>query len=288
MINTLKIKKFILRILGKNSNGKLSFVLSYIHNRYKMPNLSSPKDLSEILIKRVLDGEVDKIYYLADKYKVREYIHERGYEKYLPSLIGVYNIADEIPFENLPQRFALKLNYGAGMNIICTDKKILDFEEVKTKLNSWINRNIIYSYAERHYNLIERKIICEEFVDDGSGEFPADYKFMCVKGTPLSVLVCVDRGKETELHYPFDMNWNPQPHYIKTKRKLTISCPENFSEMKQIAMNMAKGLDFVRIDLYSNGKQIWIGELTLTPAGCILHNWTQKALDDMGLYYRKH
>lgn len=84
------------------------------------------------------------------------------------------------------------------------------------------------------------------------------------------------------------MNWNPQYQYIRTKRKLSIPCPENFEKMKQIVIKMSKDLDFVRIDLYSNGEQIWIGELTLTPAGCILHNWTQKALDDMGKYYREH
>lgn len=28
-----------------------------------------------------------------------------------------------------------------------------------------------------------------------------------------------------------------------------------------------------------------IGEITLTPAGCIFHKWTQKALDEMGRFY---
>lgn len=199
----VNLKRKILKFVGSNStNGRLTFVLSYFHNRKKLPNLNNPKDLSEILIKRVLDGKVNELYYLADKYKVRNYVKSRDLEQFLPVLLGVYDKVDDIPFEQLPKKFALKMNFGVGMNIICTNKSKLDIELVKRKLTSWLNLNSEYSYAERHYNLIERKIICEEFIDDGSGEFPTDYKFMCVKGSPLSVLVCVDRGKESELHYP--------------------------------------------------------------------------------------
>ena len=69
-MNTLKYKRKVLSLAGRNSsNGKLSFVISYLHNRYRFPNLRNPKDLSEIWIKRVLDGKVNELSYLADKYE---------------------------------------------------------------------------------------------------------------------------------------------------------------------------------------------------------------------------
>ena len=55
--------------------------------------------------------------------------------------------------------------------------------------------------------------------------------------------------------------------------------------MISTAERLADGIDLVRVDLYSNGSRIWFGEMTLTPAGCIFHRWTQKALDDMGDIY---
>lgn len=42
-----------------------------------------------------------------------------------------------------------------------------------------------------------------------------------------------------------------------------------------------------RVDLYDTGTKIYFGEMTLTPAGAIFHNWSQKALDDMGSFYYK-
>lgn len=47
------------------------------------------------------------------------------------------------------------------------------------------------------------------------------------------------------------------------------------------------GLDLIRVDLYDTGTKIYFGEMTLTPAGAIFHNWSQKALDDMGSFYYK-
>ena len=117
MINLLKIKRKILGLIGRSShNGRISFIVSYAHNRHRWPNLQHPKDLSEIWIKRVLDGKVNELSHLADKYAVREYVKSKVMECILTPLIAVYESADEIDFDVLPKRFALKANFGAGMH----------------------------------------------------------------------------------------------------------------------------------------------------------------------------
>ena len=170
-MDNLKIKRKILSMVGRNStNGKSSFVVSYLHNRHRLPNLRHPKDLSEIWIKRVLDGKITELAYLADKYAVRDYVIEKGLENILTPLIAVYESADDIDFDKLPGRFALKANFGAGKNIICTDKSHLDYEQCREKVRTWLAPGV-YSLAERHYNLIPKKFICEEFIDDDTGGF---------------------------------------------------------------------------------------------------------------------
>ena len=59
----------------------------------------------------------------ADKYAVREYISKRGCSEILNDLIGVYDAFNEINWDELPEKFALKVNHGCGYNLICTDKK---------------------------------------------------------------------------------------------------------------------------------------------------------------------
>lgn len=266
---------------------KLFFSLSYLHNRLRWPDLRNPLDLSEIWIKRVLDGEIDKIYYLADKYLVRDFVIQKGYERILTQLIGCYEDPDEIAFDSLPSKFALKMNFGAGLNIICEDKKYLNWKEVKQKIRKWMSIKD-YSYSEHHYSLIKRKIIIEEFIEDGTGGFPVDYKFMCIKGEVICILACSGREQGHADYLPYSLDWKPLYKYYKkvpTQSEL-IPPPANLSDMIEIARKLSNGIELVRVDLYSNGSRVWFGEMTLTPAGCIFHRWSRLALDEMGAIYR--
>ena len=224
---------------------------------------------------------------MADKYDVRMYVEKQGLGNILTPLLAVYETADEIDFDKLPDRFALKSNTGAGHNIICTDKSKLDEDEVRYIVTQWL-KPIHYSESERHYNFIPPKVICEEFIDDGSGGFPTDYKFMCIRGKVICILGVSGRECGHGSYLPYTTGWNPIPEYYRGKSKSTtqIPRPANLDDMIRIAEKLAEGIDLVRIDLYSNGTRIWFGEITLTPSGCIFHRWTKKALDDMGEIYR--
>lgn len=262
----------------------LFFRLSYFHNHWHFLQLNHPKNISEIWIKKLLAGEFDKYAYLADKYAVRDYVKERGLENILIPLIGVWTDVNEIDFEKLPNAFALKLNYGAGMNIICKNKKGLITKDVVNTLTKWMNRPP-YSYAERHYNKIERKIICEQFISDSHGGFPFDYKFMCFKGVPFCILACGNRESGHADYAPYSLDWCPLKEYKKDDFK-EVEKPEHLDEMIKIAKILSRGMDLVRVDLYDSDRGVIFGEMTLTPAGCIFHRWTQKAIDDMGNFYR--
>lgn len=283
----MNFKNSILSFLGKHSkNGKAAFIISYLHNHGHLPNLRTPKDLSEIWIKRVLDGKVNEIAYLADKYAVRKYVEEKGFSDILTPLIAVYNRSEDINFDTLPDKFAMKANFGAGMNIICTDKRNIDYEKARDEVNQWL-RVKHYSESEQHYNLIEPKIVVEEFIDDGSGGFPVDYKFMCIHGKVFCILGVNGREKGHGSYLPYSIEWKPMPEYYRgdTTASEVLARPNNLEEMIATAEKLAEGIDLVRVDLYSNGSRIWFGEMTLTPSGCIFHYWTKKALNEMGYAY---
>lgn len=264
---------------------KWYYALSYIHNRKRIPNFKNPKDLSEIWISYLLSGKVHEHYWLADKYEVRKYICERIGEEYLTPLIGVYLSPEEINWDSLPQRFAIKMNYGAGMNLICSDKSKLDVIAAKETLQLWSTRSQNYSKSESHYNLIKHRIIAEEFIDDGNGGFPTDYKFMCLNGKVEAILAVNGRECGHGSYLPYSVDWTPRYDYSKNGNVAPIEKPKNLEEMITVAEKLATGIELVRVDLYSNGTKIWFGEMTLTPAGCIFHRWTQKAIDELGLKY---
>ena len=63
--------------------------------------------------------------------------------------------------------------------------------------------------------------------------------------------------------------------------------PRHLEEMIAIAKTLSQGMDLIRVDLYDSDRGVIFGEMTLTPSGCIFHRWTQKAIDDMGKFYRE-
>ena len=280
------LNKIISRFISKYSP-KLHFCLAYYRRRHKWPNLNKPTDLSELWIKRLLEGHINQYFYLADKFLVREYVKQCGCSDILTGLVNCYSKGDELIYAELPERFALKANWGAGMNLICTNKFRYTEKELQNQIDNWL-KSPQFGFSERHYNLIKRQVICEEFIDDGTGGFPIDYKFICLKGEIKVILVCNDRESGHADYIPYDQDWKPLFDYCIAKHNMSelVSKPANLSKMIDCAKKLASGIDMVRVDLYSNGKKIWFGEMTLTPDGCIFRRWTQKAIDEMGEYYR--
>lgn len=281
------IKSFLAHLFSKMSPS-LFFTIAYIHNRKRVPNFKHPRDLSEIWIKYILDGKPRQMYWLADKYRVREYVKSKGLSDILVPLVGG-QVWDKCPtdadFLELPPRFALKMNFGAGMNLICADKSKFDVEDAKGKINQWIAIPKGYSYSESHYNLIERRVVAEAFIEDHNGLFPTDYKFICLHGKPVCVLACTGRETGHADYMPFTLDWKPLPEYNKNGMNYPVSKPKDLDKMIEIATKLSENIDLVRVDLYDTGEKIYFGEMTLTPAGAIFHTWSQKALDDMGKMY---
>lgn len=280
----MRIKDLASRLISKCSPA-LFFKIAYIHNRHKFPNLNNPNDLSELWIRKVLRGDNLRDFILADKYEVREYVRNSNLEDILVPLLGVWDNPDDIDFDILPNKFAIKMNYGAGMNIIVTDKAKLNMEKIRSQLRIWLTQNKSYSNSERHYSLINRKIIAERFIEDGNRGFPCDYKFMCINGKVHCILAVSGREHGHGEYLPYSIDWKPLYNYYKITPPKLINKPKNLERMIEIAQQLAHNTDLIRIDLYSDGDKVWFGEITLTPSGCIFHRWTQYALDKMGEVY---
>ena len=61
---------------------------------------------------------------IVDKILVHDYSIKKLWRDICVPIIKIYNNANEIQLEELPDKFVLKCNHGSGTNIICTNKKI--------------------------------------------------------------------------------------------------------------------------------------------------------------------
>lgn len=233
----------------------------------KLINLKKPKYFGEKIQWMKIYGNLEQYGNIVDKYKVREFIKDKIGEEYLIPLIGVYDSEDEIDFNNLPNKFVLKVNHGSGYNIICSDKSKLDVNDTKKKLKKWLKEDYAEIKKEYQYKNVKRKIVCESFINDKNGEL-LDYKFFCFNGKVEFIKVDIDRYDGHKVNI-YDKKWNllPMEEYGMPNSNKIIEKPNNLQKMIEIAEVLSKEFNFARIDLYYVDGTIYFGEVTLTPAG---------------------
>ena len=256
----------------------------YIIKMGRLPNFGTPKSFDEKLLWLMLYWRHPLKTQCADKYAVRRYVEEHGLGYMLPELLGVYEKSIEINYDSFPERFVLKCTHGCGYNIICEDKKLLDREEVKRKIDKWMRIDISKLGGEVHYASIKPMIICESFLDDSSGNLPSDYKVYCFDGMAYCTMACTERGSGTTKFDFYDREWKKKLPYSQQSALAgrNIQKPEAYEEIIEAAERLSKPFPFVRMDFYSiNGKAV-MGEMTFTPNGCIDPGLTDIAQQELG------
>lgn len=207
----------------------------------------------------------------ADKYAVREYVEKCGCGEILNDLYGVYDKVSDINFDKFPNKFVMKLNYGCGMNLICTDKSALNIKKTKRMLGRWMRSLQHLRLSEMHYSYIPKKIICEKFLDTHNNAAPDDYKIYCCNGKPYYVMVCIGRDKGRPKFYYFDCEGNLQREMtrdgLEAPADFQYEKPQGWNEMICYAETLSAPFPFVRTDFYLVDGKVVFGELTFTPAG---------------------
>ena len=200
----------------------------------------------------------------ADKVLVRDYIKNQIGEEYLVDVISTFDSPAQINYDALPDKFALKVNWGSGQNIICTDKSKLDTHQCNKKLQKWLNplRNHYYFALEWGYKNIPPKIICEKYIDF-LADNPKVYKIMCFNGKPKIIqLVMDDKTSEETINY-YDSNWNLLPfkqNYPNNSQE--IAPPKQLIKLLELSEKLCQPFPFVRVDFFEGNEKIIFSEMT--------------------------
>lgn len=201
----------------------------------------------------------------ADKYTVRSYLESLNLDSYLNELYGVWDNANKIDFNKLPNQFALKVTAGCGYNIICSDKHKLNINKTKKQLNNWLKEDFGKFNAEPHYSKMKSRIICEKFLGDNI----IDYKYFIFNGKYRFMYVARGFGdgvNEKMTH--FDEEGNVAPFQRICYSQMTdAALPDKHDEMKRLSEKIAGNFPFVRIDFFEVNRRIYFGEMTFTPGG---------------------
>jgi hypothetical protein len=146
--------------------------------------------------------------------------------------------------------------------------------------------NYYVNSREIFYKDVKPRIMVEELLEEASGAPVIDYKFFAFDG--VTRLITVARRKTANSNREaafFDRAYREMPIQVEFANSVykkeragnsgqtgetstsNILLPPNIDEMLKIADALAQGFDFIRVDLYSPGGRILVGELTSLPAG---------------------
>ena len=285
-----KLRELFRKAMGiiSNFSPTLNSKIYYFVKLHKKLDLKNPKTFNEKLMYLKLNkyGNDELVTKCADKYKVREYIEDNGCKEILNELIDVYDSVDEIDFDKLPNKFVLKCNHASGYNIICDDKSKLDIKDTKKKLKKWMKSDFWKYGSELQYRGIEKKIVCEKFLDSEDKNAIADFKIYCFNGKPKLCLICIERNLGKPKKYFVDKDWNLIPEINNLSedeiKNFKLEKNENLNEMYEYAEKLSKPFEFVRVDFYSYKNKPVFGEMTFTPAGCLSKQYSNEASIKLG------
>lgn len=263
---------------------------TYYKLRGKWPNFKNPQDLSEHILASMNNKSFEKFADLADKVKVREYIKSKGLGDLLLEVYGVWDRPEDIDFNSLPNKFALKPNNGSGGHFFCKDKSKINRNAVIKQLTDGLNlvkEDIAFRF-ERHYGKIEPKIYCEELIDTGSDAWPIDYKFTCVNGQIADIFIATERETGTTKYITLDTDWNILPYTQKEYMPASIPPkPKHLDRMIKIAKILSADFKCVRVDLYEYKNQVYFSELTFSPWGGYMYSYNDHGIKEIGKLFDK-
>ena len=296
MFNRLKLVKtprefwgwFLFRVKPSAMSDRLRLEMKYLYRMHEHLDLDHPVTFNEKLQWLKLYDRNPRYTMMVDKYLVKEYIVKILGEGHVIPTLAVYQNADEIDFEALPNQFVMKCNHDSHSVIICRDKSKLDFDSVKQYYRERLKFEAFDVCEEWAYKNVPRRILVEKYMEDLSGDALMDYKWFCFDGEPKIMYMSRDASAHPTTDF-FDMDFNPLPIRMQDPNSDVLpDKPAQFEEMMAMARRLSQGIPQVRVDFYVINGQIYFGEFTFYHCGGMQKikpdEWNVKMGDMIRLY----
>lgn len=239
-------------------------------NRF-WPNFLKPQRFSEKLWSRMLHERDPLFTLISDKLRVRDYVSNKVGSDCLIPLLWQGDKPEDIPYDELPMKFVIHTNHGCGYVIIVNDKANINKKKITRQLNKWLGTNFgldTFLGIAWGYKNVKPTIIIESFIEE-NGRAPVDYKVSCFSGHAEYITLHFDRFENHSIEI-LDRNFE-SPSFAMSTAKWRNGTrrpkPPNFEKLVQLAEDLARGFDFMRVDLYSVQNKLYFGEFTPYPNG---------------------
>ncbi|BAN96933.1 hypothetical protein E05_21670 [Plautia stali symbiont] len=179
------------------------------------------------------------------------------------------------------------------VEILLEEPDALKKQQIISDCQRWLKTDFVNEAREIHYRYIKPRILVEKYIGDGKTA-PIDYKFHMFNkrdGNFEYVLqVIYNRCNPLLSMNSYVNNLNEAYHKIRdTGLDVSPFLPQ-LQHALALSKTLASDFDYVRVDWYMDGEQIYFGELTFTPgAGLVtgLDRGLNQMMGDMWIQDRR-
>lgn len=245
------------KLIPKTKFGEKIFaVLTFIYFHKRLPNETS--NLVDVLHRLKLDGTLyDPLRcFVSDKEYMKTYVKGKVGKGFTIPTIALLSSKQEVERFIAGEACIVKPCHSSG-DVIFLNKG----EKLSSKRASlWLSHNYYDVTREANYRYLDKRVIVEPILYNNKNL--NDYKFFFFDGNFLFLQIDVDRATEHKRSF-YDRDFN----FLSFSTKYPISSkqprPSNLAEMLLLATELAKDFkSLIRIDLYTNGSDIRVGEIT--------------------------
>ncbi len=237
-----------------------------------LPNYEHPVTLQEkvLWLTNKYYNVGPMLYILENKATSKFYFYEKlGSNEHIVPTYGIYNSANDIDWDKLPDSFVIKTTMGWQAKNLITVKNKKNFNPKRYK-------KTLDAMTHALHDGSSCPIIIEKLLtgfDENEHLEITDYKFFCFDGVPHFVRVhSKDKTSNKIGTHDKNMTFYSLPEFEKIPvsnneghRHPTpdIPRPATLNTMLAVARKLSAGMPYARVDLYSVDGNVYVGEMTL-------------------------
>jgi hypothetical protein len=233
--------------------------------------VKNPVTFNEKVNWRIMKDRREILTWTCDKLASKDYAIDlqdtTDHELRIPRTLWSGTDVRELEDVALPEHWVLKPNHRSGQVFFGHGQP--DVASLQRTVKGWFRPAEATKLHEWAY-LKARPVLLAEELLGVPGSPPSDYKFYVFAGEVVVVEVHTDRYSDHRIAY-YSADWTLLPVGVGNHSQApeVTAPPVNFAKMLQIAGELGRPFDFMRVDLFSVDGDVFFGELSPYPGSGI-------------------